>query len=345
MSAQSWQPIDLTVLEHEPAVRPTIQQGLIYPGGRHLISGEPESGKSWLALVASVEQIRAGNAIVWIDREGDARFMLERLDRLGVTPEELARIAYIAPYEPVTVRGVPELITATLEHYRPTLVTFDAFAGLLDLHNLDENKTPDIERGYRLAVEPWRVQGAGTLAIDHVTKGKDNRGRFAIGSQRKLGVVDVHLGLVAVEPFGRGREGKARIYVHKDRSGFLQRPRFGDFVLESDEDGNVVRSEIVPAPDPADFKPTHLMEKVSHHLIAEGECNRKELEKEIGGRGEFVRMAIDALVEEGYIFEGRGARGARVYTSMKAYVEPKEWEPLEDSRGVDEPPEQSEIPW
>jgi hypothetical protein len=316
----SWHPIDLSTLEREPAVRPTIQQGLFYAGGRHMLSGEPESGKSWLALSACVEEIRAGNNVVWVDREADARSMVERLRCFGVTDEELRQFVYIAPYEPVTTRGVAETIVALLEQYEPTLVVFDAFAGLLDLHDLDENKGADIERGYRIAVEPWRARGAGTIVIDHVVKATDSRGRWATGSQRKLGAVDVHIGLSVIDPFGRGREGRAKLYVHKDRSGFLQRPRFGDFVMASDEDGDVTRCELVAAAEGEDWKPTSLMERVSHWLEQHGgPASRSAITTGVGGRKEYVLLAIDELIASGYVAENAGARGAKTCVSVRQF--------------------------
>jgi hypothetical protein len=103
---------------------------------------------------------------------------------------------------------------AVIADHPPSLVVFDAFAGLLDLHNLDGNKTGDVERGYRAIIEPWRANGAATIVIDHVVKARGDRGRFAAGSERKLGAVDVHIGLETIEPFGRGRSGRAKVTVH-----------------------------------------------------------------------------------------------------------------------------------
>ena len=338
---QSWQPIDLSTVERLPAVRPTMAGNLFYPGGRHLLSGEPESGKSWLALHWCVEQIRAGAYVVWIDFETDPRFMAERLRCLGVTDEELRRFTYLQPWEPVTSRGVAEVIAWILETYKPTVVVFDAFAGLLDLHGLDSNKAMDIERGYRTIVEPWRKDGAATGVIDHVVKNTESRGRFTTGSERKLGAVDVHIGLRLSEPFGRGREGKAKVTIHKDRSGFLPRPLFGYFSMASDEEGVVSRIEVLEGED--DFKPTHLMQKVSAYLEREGERSRNQIETEVEGKAEYVRKAIDLLVLEECISERKGERNARLFASIKPYLEPKEWVPIVRDEVV--PEKQGEFPW
>src|SRR5438128_165871 len=46
----TWTPIDIVALESTPPEPPAIG-GLIYPGRRHIVSGEPEALKSWFALV------------------------------------------------------------------------------------------------------------------------------------------------------------------------------------------------------------------------------------------------------------------------------------------------------
>ena len=49
------------------------------------------------------------------------------------------------------------------------------------------------------------------LLVDHVTKSKDDRGRYAIGAQAKLAGIDgAAYSVKMVSPFGRGRTGRAR---------------------------------------------------------------------------------------------------------------------------------------
>ena len=88
----------------------------------------------------------------------------------------------------------------------------------------------------RLWIEPFRLCDVATIVIDHVPKSLENRGRFAIGSERKVGSTDVHLGFEVVEPVRRGANGLYRVMVHKDRLGYLHRPKAAEFVLVSDPD-------------------------------------------------------------------------------------------------------------
>ena len=52
----SWCPIDLVAHAAEPP-RPPDVIGLFYVGLNHLVSGESESAKSWLALAAAVAEL------------------------------------------------------------------------------------------------------------------------------------------------------------------------------------------------------------------------------------------------------------------------------------------------
>jgi AAA domain-containing protein len=315
----SWKPIDLGAIEPKPPRRPSMCGSLFTAGARHLLSGEPEGGKSLLALAACVVELRAGNNVVWIDRESDPDFVAERLRCFGVSREEAARFAYIQPVDRVTSPGVAEAIAGLLNERKPTQVVFDAFAGLLDLHDLDGIKTTDVERGNRLIIEPWRQSGAATIVIDHVVKAKGDRGRFAIGSERKLGAVDVHIGLETIEPLGRGRCGRVKVLIHKDRFGFLPRPRFGDFVLESDEAGILTACRFESATDDP-FRPTVLMQRVSDELERHDEpVTRQTVKTNVKGKDKFVIQAIDCLIQEGHVGEQAGERGSRLLSLIKPF--------------------------
>jgi AAA domain-containing protein len=312
--ASSWAPLNLVELEPREARKPDLG-GMLYPGLRHSLSAEPEAGKTLLARGIALDLIRNGESVAWLDFEADAWLMVEQMRCFGATDEDLSRLVYVNPTEPIGAAGAADAITTTLQQFRPALVVVDAFIGLLDLHELDPWKSADIEKAFRGVVGAWRAEGAAVLVIDHVVKSRGDRGRFAAGSERKLGAVDVHLGLENVKPFGRGRQGRSKIIVHKDRHGWLHRPRLGDFVLESDEDGRNIAWEIEPpAEDDAgtDFRPTLLMERVSIYMEALGEsATRTQIENDVKGKAEWIRVATDRLLAEGHLTKAEG-RGKRV---------------------------------
>jgi hypothetical protein len=253
--------------------------------------------------------------------------MLERLRDLGLTDEEIASLLYLTPSEPLTDAQVRADVDALLgEPPRPSLVIIDAFTGALELHRLDPNSGVEVERFYRTVVSPLQAHGAAVVILDHVPKNKDARGKFSIASERKLGGADVHLGFEIVRPFGRGRNGLAKIVTHKDRPGHLPRPKAAELELSSNPETGLVTWDIRPADDAAEepFRPTRLMEKVSLYVAAhvdEEPPSRNAVEEHVTGKRDFVRQAINVLVGEKYLAEEEGPRNARLLRSLKPYRE------------------------
>lgn len=325
--AHTWTPIDLVALQLDPPPPPTTL-GLLYPGRRHVLSGEPETLKTWAALAACAEEIRADRNVLYIDLENGAATMLDRLRALGIPDEQIRRrFHYLVPAEPMTEPSILADVEALLADLTPSLVVFDSFTGALALHDLDPNSGVDVERFYRAVVAPIQDSGAAWMGLDHLAKQKEGRGKFSIGSERKIAAADVHLGFEVVRPFGRGKTGLARILTHKDRPGHLARPRAAELELTSHPDTGAVTWTARPAENPDDehpFRPTRLMEKVSRYVaahVAEERPSRHAVEEAVTGRREYVRQAIDLLVAEGFLGEEDGPRGARQLRSVKPFTE------------------------
>ena len=265
----SWTAVDLLALNAEPPAPPTIG-GLVYPGHRHVFSGEPESLKTWAALVLAAGELAEGRAVAWVDFETGNRAMLARLRDLGLDDEAIRRFLYVSPNEAMAGATIVRDLHEMLAEFRPSLVVVDAFTGALELQGLDPNKGVEVERFYRTVVKPLQEFDAAALLLDHVVKNKEARGKFSIGAERKLGGSDVHLGFEVVQPFSRGRVGRVKITTHKDRPGYLPRPRAAELELVSDGDTGRVTWAWHIAEDNAgsdtEFFPTVLMERVSRWL-------------------------------------------------------------------------------
>jgi hypothetical protein len=251
-------------------VSPSIGgSGLVYPGKRHLFSGPPESCKTLAAYVVALEEIRKGGVVVLIDFEMGQWDARDRMRDLGATDDELARFHYIEP----TTEATPLTIDAVLT-LKPTLVIIDAAAGAYAVQGLDDNKRKDCEDWAAAWVRPFWKADVATIVIDHVVKNVDNRGKYAIGSERKLGGVDVHLGFEAVpgQELKRGGHGLYKVITHRDRPGYLTRPRAGDLELTSDPDTHAIAWRFKPASGDSaesgttDWRPTVLMDRVLEHV-------------------------------------------------------------------------------
>lgn len=319
-NVDSWAPINLAQLETRPPIRPTLgQAGIAYPGKRHVFSGPQESAKTLAAYAVGLEVIRGGQPIVVIDFEMGKWDARDRLRELGATNDDLALLHYVEPEEQATLSHIARLIAL-----RAALVIIDAAAGAYDIQGLDDNKRQDVERFTRIYVRDFWRNGIATIVLDHVVKNTETRGKYAIGSERKVGGADVHLGFEVITPIKRGTSGIYKITTHKDRGGFLERGRLADLHLHSAPDTHQITWEFKAAehlPEGETFRPTALMEKVSRYLETHTEpVSRNNVETTIKGkRAEFIRKALDALVNERFVTQSTGAHNSKLVSSERPY--------------------------
>lgn len=321
----SWTPRNLLEIAATPPAAPTLIEAdgggsLLYPGLLHLISGEPETGKSWLALIPSVQLLHAGRSVLWIDTDGAGPGdTLERLRALGAADREIARFHYVDPD-----RAAPrERLLAICQATTPDLIVWDALTGALTIYELDSHRDQAIEVFRRTTGDIW--PGATELWLDHVNKNPDNRNGYSTGSHRKAGLVKVHLQLAAPRKLSREQPGLITISAPKDRPGFHRRGpsgRVGDLHLTPDGFGRVEWSLRLGSDAVATetFRPTVYMEKVSRLLEQLGApASKNRIERQVEGKAPHIRKAVDVLVEEGYITVEAGARNAILHRLVRPF--------------------------
>lgn len=264
----SWEPIELRGLAPSGRITPEIG-GLLYRGGRHGFSGESESGKTTVAYALALEEIRAGGRVLIHDYEMGEYVARDRFRDMGATDEELDAVIFVRPDTRPNSTELKELLIDD-----PTLMIIDAAAGAYSVLGLDDGKRLDVETFGRTLIRPFSEASVTSIVIDHVTKAKDGRGRYAIGSERKLGGLDVHLGFEALRPLRRGANALVHVITHKDRFGYLTRPRAAEVELRSDPETHRIGWTFRPALEATEsneWKPTALMEKISRFLEAQSE--------------------------------------------------------------------------
>ena len=227
----SWKPVDLLKFfdgSYETPVTSilirTDDKGLIYAGRVHSFYGESESGKSWLAQIAVAEQLKQFKKVIYIDFESDAADLVFRLGALGVSQAEiLQNFTYIRPD---TARDHEDPYWQNL--LKPninSLVIIDGVTEALTMWGGETKDNDAITRWMRLFPRAIAQQsGAAVISIDHVTKDKETRGRFAIGGQAKLATIDGAAYLIEpLEVLAPGRTGTLTVRVTKDRPGFVRK--------------------------------------------------------------------------------------------------------------------------
>jgi len=323
--------------EYSPIV-PTVlavlgHLALFYRGRINSIFGESGGGKSWLALAAILEVIRAGGRALMVDYEDNPPGIAERLVLLGATDDEIARVDYRNPTTGIGKGG--ELLTAAAVAYE--LVVVDSTGEAMAAGMIDSNNDGEVAQWFTLAKALSRLPGEpAVVVLDHVPKDRDAPGSYAIGSQRKrAAVTGAAYRVDTLKEPAKGRNGKLKLTVAKDRPG--NRPK-GSTAAEVDiqsTDGSVVIelrvSDAQAAAEAGEkFRPTVLMERVSRHLEAVGGDSKRGIERNVTGKGTAVRLAVEVLEGEGWI--KAGAKGYEVVTEYRAPVDNTQARPASQAR-------------
>jgi hypothetical protein len=316
-----WQPLNLASSEYELEPDPPHPDysGLLYVGKRHVVSAPTESLKTMIVMAIALDAIRAGRKMASIDFEMGPHAMRRLLVDLGATQEELATVHYVQPDGPPSKADIEAIVGKGID-----IVVFDASMGAFHASGLDDNKRQDVEKFAATWIDPLWQRGIGTVVLDHVTKNIEGRGRYAIGSERKVGQVDVHLGLELVSQLTRGGLGLVKVHVHKDRPGFLQRPYAAEIAFTSEPDTHAISWQIRPtatANPTAGWQPTILMGRAIDFLEQQTEpVSRTAVAAGIGKNKQQALRAIDILIAKGDIHESPGPRNAKLLTLTRTAV-------------------------
>jgi hypothetical protein len=202
----------------------TDGNGLIYTGRVHSIYGESESGKSWVAQIASAEMLKDDKKVIYIDFESDPSDVVGRMKSLGVSRANLLQyFTYIRPDGP---RDADDLYwQAILEPKSAELIIIDGVTESLTMWGGETKDNDAITRWMRIFPRTVATaSGAAVVLIDHITKNAETRGRFAIGGQAKLATIDGAAYLVEpLEALAPGRVGSLTMRVTKDRPGYIRK--------------------------------------------------------------------------------------------------------------------------
>jgi hypothetical protein len=198
----NWQPINLAAPEFDQPTEPPAICGLIYTAKRHALSGPPEAVKTLAALIFGLEHMRTSTGrFALVDFEMGERATRLLLHDLGATLAEIGAVYYVSPDGPPGPEDIGAMTAAGV-----TLAVIDSAAGAYNVSGLDDYKRADAEEFSRSWVAPLWERGVTTVVLDHVVKNGETRSRYAIGSERKLGAVDVHLGFEPVHPLTPWRQ-------------------------------------------------------------------------------------------------------------------------------------------
>ena len=331
----SWQPVDLAQIlsgDYRPTAPDILEradgQPLAYRGKINSLFGESGSGKTWVALLACAQAIWAGHGAVFIDLEDSPTSVAERMMLLGVTRDELyTRFAYIRPSDPSAHGVIDELahVETAIAATGATVVVIDSLGEAMSLDAVKPNEDDAVAYWHLRVARRLAALGPAVILLDHIVKSRDAPELFAIGSQRKRAAIDGHAMRVDVlEPFSRDKGGRLKLTSAKDRHGTFARGQVvGEMTFAASPNGldaNLV-APVGRDDNGAVFRPTALMERISRWLEQHhGAWSQNEIEKNVSGRGAGKRIALQILVDEGYVAQEQAQRGHQ-YQTCKPYRE------------------------
>jgi hypothetical protein len=193
---------------------------LFYAGKVNVLFGDPESGKTWIALAACVETLTAGRraAIIDLDHNG-ASEILSRLIALGASPAQLRDPNLFRLAEPDAIETLGAVVRE-LREWRPAVAVVDSLGELLPMMRLSSNSPDDYTVAHRAVLVPLAGGGAAVIAIDHLPKNDEARAHGQTGTMAKRRAVNgVSLRVTVTRAFAPGRGGCASMTVEKDRPG------------------------------------------------------------------------------------------------------------------------------
>lgn len=315
-----WAPVDLQPLldgsvEHlDPP--PTVlarSDGicLLYAGELNWLSGEPESGKSWLAQLAAAQELAKGNHVLFLDLEDTPSRIIDRLRGLGIDHNAITqRFHYIRPATAANTADKTALLELAA---RCSLVVIDGTTDLHLIHGLDPEANKDVAILVSQLLRPLANAGPAVLPLDHVTKNKETRGRYAIGGQHKLAAVrGAAYHLETITPMGRGVIGQSRLYITKDRPGHIRglhtlrqgisKHNAGDFYLDATTPALELR--VAPPIEARDYADAARRREIIEYVeLRYSDLNRglslKEIHDGVGGKKETTNQLTRQLAQDG----------------------------------------------
>lgn len=343
VETSSWRRIDMRAVvsgKWEP-IRPELMKrtdghGLLYRGMVHTFQGESESGKSMLAQAEAARVLQAGGSVLYLDFESDEGTVGRRLLALGADPDTIVeRFDYRRPDEdPAFGNALAALDWEAITKTRYALAVIDGVTEAFTVWGVGSMDNDEVTTWGRRVPKALAVKtGAAVVLIDHVTKSKDGRGRFAIGAQAKMSYLTGASYLVEpVSPLIKGQEAVLSIRVGKDRPGGV-RPVSADYregdrtqeaaraVFDSHGDTDIDYRLNPPAAGASTWEPTGYMEKVSRWMEArQGQpASSSAIEKGVGGKAGRIREAVERLEVHGHL--ARTGTGRKPWTLIRPYRE------------------------
>jgi AAA domain len=269
-------------------------------GKRHLFPAPAGDGKSLAALVVAVDVVEAGGTVVILDVENGQDEYARRLEDVLAARDDQEGTLAAACVERLRYHAFPALrMTWAAEDWASAvagadLVVFDSSRLVLSGAGLAEDKSDDYATFANGLLVPLSRAGVATVVLDNTGHQERDRAR---GTKAKDDLNEVVYTVKIGKPFDRDRSGHVRLV--RGRTRFPDLPGELHVPLGGGTYGPAVEAE--PARDSTGFRPTGQMERASRAIERQPGLSKHAVETLVPGKTDYVRLALELLVTEGYV--------------------------------------------
>lgn len=249
---------------------------LVVAGRIHLVYGEPESGKTIIALSWVVQCIERGVPVVFVDEESGLQAIARLLIAMGV--DSVDPLLHYFPFVSLSLEDT-EALMAYVDEVRPGLVVFDSLTDMLAGAGLDENAGIEVTRWFmevptRITRSDWEP---AVVLIDHIAKDAGNT-NYSVASRAKKAKSDVQWLVTKTADFGPDKTAPVDLTRKKNRPGVMpDRVR----LTVGGQDGKLICRPFDSQQDVMHTLPDKALEMLDF-IIREGEATPSEIEAKLG---------------------------------------------------------------
>lgn len=221
---------------------------IFYHGKRNDLYGDPEDGKTMVALAGGTQELRAGGNVLFLDLDSNGPAeTAQRMIMLGADPAVLAdrnRFRHIEPGDADEVLRV----VADCAGWATTVI-LDCVGELMPMFRANSDRADEYTHVMQKVSSPLEHGGAAVILLDHQAKGNESRAYGSGGTMAKRRAISgASINLVRKQTFTPGKGGMADLWINKDRPGGLRahcpksegRRQFaGTFILDAPAVGGV----------------------------------------------------------------------------------------------------------